>query len=226
MLVILRGEGGDQMGTLDFSGDTDGRFLLLDLRGRSHGVDVSLGSGNDFIYSRGLDTIDGGGGNDTIIHRDSDLGATAEGPTLIRGGSGDDEIWLLGGAFRSNASYTSGVEGGDGDDTLRGSDGIDDFLYGGDGNDDLYGGKDGDYFIFASGDTGTDTIHDFEVGDDLLEFKGLDASSIMQSVDGGTLTLTASDGTDAQTIILSGVSETLDVTDMEHMFFSDALPVD
>ncbi|HIJ92107.1 MAG TPA: type I secretion C-terminal target domain-containing protein [Rhodospirillaceae bacterium] len=53
--------------------------------------------------------------------------------------------------------------------------GGDDLLFGSDNSDVLTGGQGSDTFIFSSGDTGTDTIKDFqaEAGGDVLDFSAL-----------------------------------------------------
>ncbi|MGJ3252133.1 MAG: hypothetical protein ACFE0J_13530 [Elainellaceae cyanobacterium] len=79
---------------------------------------------------------------------------------VINGQGGDDQLSGLGG-----------------NDILRGGDG-DDILDGGDGNDSLHGGSGADQFVLASR-TGTDTIQDFTIGDDVLMLSdGLTLSQI------------------------------------------------
>ena len=63
--------------------------------------------------------------------------------------------------------------GGAGDDTLSGSAGAN-RLAGGSGSDALTGGAGADTFVFAAGETGTDTITDFTAADgDVLDIKDL-----------------------------------------------------
>ncbi|MGB3146956.1 MAG: Hint domain-containing protein [Paracoccaceae bacterium] len=91
-----------------------------------------LGSGNDYVDASASTTgvtVDGGGGNDTMV-----------------GGSGADS--LTGGAGNDS------LVGGSGDDTLAGGGG-DDNLIGGMGNDSLSGGTGADSI---TGGTGDDTI--------------------------------------------------------------------
>lgn len=103
------------------------------------------GRGNDIIAGNGgLDIIKGEAGNDDL-----------------RGGSGGDI--MLGGDGRDKMSGGSGsdvMSGGDGDDRIRGGDGL----------DQLTGGAGADLFVFAGGDTGADTITDFEVDTDRIIF--------------------------------------------------------
>ena len=48
-----------------------------------------------------------------------------------------------------------------------------DIIIGAGGNDDIYGGSGFDTFVYGASDEGFDTIHDFEVGVDALDFSGL-----------------------------------------------------
>ncbi|MFL5296630.1 MAG: calcium-binding protein [Phenylobacterium sp.] len=72
-------------------------------------------------------------------------------------GSGADVLDAS--ALGGHVSLTA--EGGAGDDSLTGSAG-DDVLAGGDGNDLLAGGGGADRFVFRAGETGRDTIVDFQ----------------------------------------------------------------
>lgn len=111
-----------------------------------------------------------------------------------------------------------------GDDTLDGQSG-DDLLYGGAGNDTLTGGSGSDTFVYRAGDSGTDTIKDFETGfggdrldiADLLEGEeaaGTDLTEYLEfSYDGTNTTLEISpDGATGsvakQTIVFEGVDLT------------------
>ena len=93
---------------------------------------------------RGRDILSGGDGND-----------------LLRGGKGQDIL-----------------EGGDKNDVLRGNKGSDeldggagrDLLIGGRHSDVLTGGDDADTFVFH-GTSGSDTITDFTIGEDLIVLK-------------------------------------------------------
>jgi T1SS-143 domain-containing protein len=101
--------------------------------------------------------VDGGGGTGTV-----------------NGTTGDD---VIGGSVQADI-----LAGGDGDDILVGGGG-DDILVGGAGNDQLLGGPGGDVmtggtgsdtFIWQSGESGTDTITDFNPGEgDVLNIADL-----------------------------------------------------
>ena len=138
--------------------------------------DALIGSANDeHLYGRsGDDTVAGGLGNDMIFGNGGDdvlrgdlnerqSGSTVGGDDLIYGGAGNDRI----GGKAGNDTLL----GEAGDDQIWGDDG-DDILRGGIGNDTLIGdnfsgGQGHDIFVLAIGE-GTDTIVDFEVGEDII----------------------------------------------------------
>lgn len=147
------------------------------------------GKGNDQLLGgrSGNDTLSGGEGNDYIN--------ASAGNDLVFGDAGDD--WIEAGA------QDDFVFGGDGNDTLNGLSGHDtllggsgddliyahaddNLLYGGAGNDTLYGGngKGVDTFFLNRLDAGTDTIYNFQFGEDyiaLLEGVSRDALTISYS---------------------------------------------
>jgi VCBS repeat-containing protein len=131
-------------------------------------------AGNDILNGGSdIDLVDGGANND-----------------VINGGSGPD--FLLGQAGRDVLNGGSGpdfLDGGDGDALLMGSNGDDvmvgghgndmmnggrdnDRLFGGAGRDTLTGGQGDDIFQFTALSDGTDTIVDFEIVRDRLQFSG------------------------------------------------------
>jgi len=76
---------------------------------------------------------------------------------VLKGGKGDDAL-----------------EGGAGDDKLKGGRG-DNTLEGGAGDDILIGGRGSDTFIQDFSEPGEDTIADFNIFSDKVDFRGLDA---------------------------------------------------
>jgi serralysin len=140
---VIGGAGGDD--TL-VGGDGDDIFYGGAQDSDDTGLNdiINAGSGSDTIFaSFGDDSINGGNGHDRIF-----------------GGAGDDTITAGGGQDE--------IFNGADDDLVNAGDGAD-ILYGGAGNDTLTGGAGGDSFIFASGD-GVDTISDFNVSSDTLDF--------------------------------------------------------
>ncbi|MEM1298908.1 MAG: calcium-binding protein [Pseudomonadota bacterium] len=81
---------------------------------------------------------------------------------------------LLGGSQSDTFDGGSGVDqilGLAGNDVIRGN-GSGDALIGEGGDDDLFGGEGGDVFFFDGVNEGNDTIHDLELGLDLIFFTG------------------------------------------------------
>ncbi|NEO99960.1 MAG: phosphatase PAP2 family protein [Symploca sp. SIO2E9] len=130
---------------------------------------------DETIYARaGDDTVAGGLGDDLIFGGDGEdvlrgdlnqrnSGGTVGGNDTIDGGQGNDRI-----GGKAGNDYLFGDEG---DDSLWGDEG-DDLLRGGVGDDTLTGdnssgGRGSDIFVLAVGE-GTDTIVDFEIGEDLI----------------------------------------------------------
>ncbi len=112
----------------------------------------------------------------------------------VDGNSGNE--LLYGSDLNDIISGNGGIDwifGAEGNDTLTGGSG-DDFLFGGAGSDILTGGAGDDYlkgnagadtFVFQSGDTGTDTIGDFDAGQDTLMLSaGLMSGSVADLIAG------------------------------------------
>ncbi len=112
---------------------------------------IWAGAGDDLLITgAGDDRLGGGPGHDEIYSgAGNDVIFSSSGNDYVQAGAGDDEIF--------SGSGDDTVSSGSGDDTLWGCAG-----------DDLLTGNEGvDAFIFAVGN-GTDTITDFELGEDIL----------------------------------------------------------
>ena len=188
---------------------------------------------DDALTSTGwFNSLDGAGGNDTITgnaYYDYILGGSGNdsidaggGRDRVRGGSGDDTI--LGGGGNDIVRGDSGddsIDGGTGNDLLLGDEGNDtitggagnDTIVGGTGDDSLTGGEGKDTFVFRDG-SGSDTITDFDMGNDLIdltlvsyeiEFDDLTITDLTDD-SGVTITFTVGegDGTIESTITLLG----------------------
>ncbi|WP_095497409.1 calcium-binding protein [Paraferrimonas haliotis] len=92
---------------------------------------------------------------------DADVVATTDADTHVKGKQGDDVI--------DGGSGNDVLEGNRGDDVIDGGSG-DDLLFGGVGNDTLTGGEGDDTFAMRITHGGINTITDFEVGGDALQF--------------------------------------------------------
>jgi Ca2+-binding RTX toxin-like protein len=110
---------------------------------------------DDLSGDDGNDSLAGGLGNDSLIG--------GEGQDTLNDGTGNDTL-----AGGSSGDF---LQGGDDNDVLNGGDGKD-FLYGGDGADKLTGGADIDTFVFNAFEfTTKDTVTDFKLGEDRLQFQ-------------------------------------------------------
>ncbi|WP_146742525.1 Ig-like domain-containing protein, partial [Lonsdalea quercina] len=102
-----------------------------------------------------------------------DVATSAGGNDTLGGGSGNDILYGQGG--------NDNLDGGLGDDILYGGSG-NDVLKGGVGNDTLIGGSGADTFVWKAGDTGFDTIKDFN----LAEGDRIDLSDLVGELEAGT----------------------------------------
>ncbi len=174
-----------------------GNDLIRGLKQRDF---IRGGGGDDTIYGgRGQDLVKGGGGDDTIYGgrgadflgggNGNDTTYGDRGNDFISGGKGNDR--LFGGAGNDNLCGCDGddfLRGGRGNDVLNGEKG-NDIVVGGFGDDTLTGGLGSDRFRFAPS-TGTDTITDFTVGEDLIELvRGLKFSDLQITQGVGTAIL-------------------------------------
>ncbi|MFC7537235.1 VCBS domain-containing protein, partial [Sphingomonas sp. GCM10030256] len=140
------------------------------ITGGSADQNIDGKGGNDTIYAGGgKDTVTGNTGDDLLYGQaDDDSVSGNGGEDTLYGGSGNDALL---GSNENDVMY-----GGSGTDSLQGDNG-NDVLIGGYGADKLSGGNDVDTFRFLDvKDTG-DTITDFVLGTDKLDFSAIDANS-------------------------------------------------
>ncbi len=208
---VITGESGDD----DLSGgkgndDLDGGTGDDDVDGGS-GDDLAVGGvgddnlsgglGDDDLYGgRGDDDLDGGRGDDNLLGgRGDDLALGGRGDDDIFGERGDDE--LVGGRGDDDLDGGRGddiISGGRGDDRLSGDLGDDeldggrgdDELTGGRGNDVMAGGRGEDLFIFSN-HSGSDSVTDFEPGEDHIQLNGFSLADF-----GDLLAVAQDDGND------------------------------
>ncbi len=159
--TIIGGHGSD---TIDGGAGDD--YILADESTLNY---QNVDDATDPIPENDRDSVDGGGGSDTIYGGDDDdtiFGGT--GTDELHGGIDEDEIH---GGTDADVLY-----GDEGDDSLFG-DGGNDTLYGGDGADTMYGGDDRDYFRFINAG---DSIDGNEGGDDhdTLDLRIIDTPGI------------------------------------------------
>jgi hypothetical protein len=128
-IVIEAGDGDDEIGVgkLQFVNSAESAPIPVP-------VDVSLGDGKDLAYFRMADqavTVDGGGGNDTVVTANPDLTDDVTRSLRFVGGPGDDEIGM-----RPETTETTFL-GGEGDDAAGGRSGGATTLYGEAGSDNF-----------------------------------------------------------------------------------------
>lgn len=160
--VKLNGGAGDDTLSGELGSDT--------IRGGG-GDDIVSGQGGSdrLLGGSGNDTLDGGEGDDAVWGGGNDVLGGGAGNDTVRGGSGEDTLFGGGGADRlEGGSGNDLIFNGAGNDTVAGGFG-DDTLWAGAGDDQLTGGDGADLFVFGSAN-GNDTITDFSVTDDTLDF--------------------------------------------------------
>jgi len=147
--------------------------------------DTGMGQtpGNDYLEGgRGADLLDGGMGIDTLGYASSSAGVNVD---LATGAASGGDAYLdtflnfenlTGSAFAdilTGADDANVIQGLAGNDLINGAGG-NDTLDGGQGDDVLTGGAGADTFLFAATtSSGHDTVTDFTVGVDHLQFSGV-----------------------------------------------------
>lgn len=172
------------------------------IRGGVEDDTIDAGGGTDFVLAdAGDDSIDGGDARDII--------RAGSGDDTVEGGTGDDVI--LGGTGDDSIEGEAGHDqlfGDAGNDTIDGGAG-NDLIAGETGDDSLTGGAGNDTFVFGSS-SGSDTITDFSVGNDLIDLRLLPNALqfddlTITDVAGGNVTVTHADL--GGTLTLTGVTK-------------------
>lgn len=148
---------------------------VVDLSTSTVSEDISLGIGDDILYSgAGDDMADGGAGNDRLVAKSNDDGEFDA--AWFSGGAGNDVLKIKG----NSVATFFGDEG-------------DDRLIGGEAADSLYGGSDNDVILglggddFLEGDTGDDLLYggrgndQFSAGDGNDVLRGNRGNDFMQA---------------------------------------------
>jgi VCBS repeat-containing protein len=174
------------------------------------GDDILMGeAGRDRIHGGiGHDTVEGGDGNDQLFGNEgNDILFGNSGEDIIRGDE-DNDI-LHGGDDRDRLFGDTGDDFllGEGDaDILVGGEG-DDTLDGGAGADKVYGNNGADQFILRVGE-GSDTIFDFNPGEDILGLEGGLSFDQLNLMGMGSTTLIRMNGSGEVLALLIGVQAT------------------
>ncbi len=177
-------------------------------------------NGNDMLFSGpGNDLLDGGAGNNTANYSLATAGvtvSTAELGPQHTGGAGVDTLVNIQNLIGSN--YNDHLTGDQGNNILNGGAG-DDVLIGGSGNDTLTGGPGSDTFKWLAGNTGHDTVTDFNFGIDKLDLSQLlqgehaDANSLEHflhfSISGNGASLVST--IDVSSVAGGAVTQTIDL---------------
>ena len=215
--IVVNSANGDSQ-TINITGDFTGTTLAtstVEINGDVNDEVLAGGlTSGHRIVTDGVDSVQGGAGDDLINGTDSnDTLAGNDGNDAIYGNAGNDTL-----------------DGGVGDDTLEGGDG-EDQIYGGEGNDEISGGGaydyiqggagndvidggDGNDIIYGhtgddvlSGGAGDDTI-DGGADSDIAQYANAEVGNFEFDYDSATDTYTVTDRTGAEgTDTLTGVEQ-------------------
>jgi Tol biopolymer transport system component/UPF0716 family protein affecting phage T7 exclusion len=166
--------------------------------------------GNDIIVGGiGQDEIYGGFGNDELIGDVTNLvGDESNMDDIIYGGFGNDRLHGGGG--------NDFLYGNPGNDQIWGDDG-DDLIWGGFGNDILTGGFGVDTFVITRGG-GTDTIRDFQIGEDYLALKDGLVFASLSITQLGSQAFISDNASNESLMLLSGVNAASLIANASNVF--------
>lgn len=186
--IVLGGEGADYLngnsGNDDLRGGVGADSLVGDagddrLDGGEGNDNVNGGTGNDIVIADlGDDVLNGGSGFDTLDFSQAANGVVVDMTARTAAGMGSDSIASFEAVLGSDLAdvltgdrNANALSGGLGDDVLRGLGGAD-TLTGGEGADRFVWGAARDV-IDKGVHLGIDRVADFEVGQDILDVRGL-----------------------------------------------------
>ena len=161
----------------DTFGDTDNLASIENVRG-SFLADTITGDGNDNVLTglQGNDALDGGGigDSDTVDYGREISTATGKGVVLVNGVTVDLAAGTATDAFGDSDTLANieNVTGTAFGDQITG-DANSNIIEGGDSADTLTGGSGADLFVSRSGDTGVDTVTDFNPVEDVFDLAEL-----------------------------------------------------
>ncbi|MEO9877623.1 MAG: VCBS domain-containing protein, partial [Anderseniella sp.] len=212
-------EGSDFNDTLTGDGTTN--FLV-----GGDGDDTLVGGDGDdaMVGGLGADVLNGGEGFDNIAYVYATSGVTVD---LTNSANNTGEAFgdtfisvemVQGSLFEDTITGDAGdnwLYGYGGNDTVNGGAGAD-VIFGNDGSDILSGGTGADTFYFLNGDTGTDTVTDFENDVDQLDLRYLGVFTSTQEV------LDAASSSGADTVIDLGAGNSIVLQNFGFSNFNEA----
>lgn len=184
---------------------------------------ISTGGGTDTVYALGGDdTVYTGSGDDTVLgYKGNDKIYAGTGNDSISGGGDSDTI------FGENGNDL--IRGDAGDDFLFGG-ADDDRLRGGDGLDAIYGGSGADVVVWGKGDSGLDTLGDFNLAEDRLWFEegyfaaepvgAISLADVLIAFDAGVDTLLAANTAEGGWTMIARL-QNVDTATVEQMIASE-----
>ena len=209
---------------IDTYGNTDTLISVELIYGSNHADLMIGGSGEDEFFGmggndrlegkKGSDTLNGGDGDDELYGgKGGDSLSGGDGADFLTGGKGEDSLLggdgndvLFGGDgddYLNGGEGNDTIDGGAGDDLIFGGAG-DDVINGGAGDDTIYSGTGADLLLIEIG-AGNDTIVDFDVALDTLQFE--DETNLIYTQQGDDVL--ASNGNESALLVDHNVTDFL-----------------